>query len=378
MGNDENATAEVIDTSAVLVRISAMSSWSLSKVYNDQPGWYCGELHAHSLYSDGYHSPEKLAELAAAAGLDFLAITDHNRFDAYTSNYPNPDFLVIPGIEITLQNGHFNIYGFDGWQDWMENICIGLFTVKLAGKYSTPTQLMRRTANQGLINSINHPLREPFDWCDNDTELAYVHCLEIWNKPDWPDPVQSNMRAIALWTKWLNAGYQTTAVGGSDHHTIELRPGEKRLTERVGWPKNYVHAAELSAEAVLSGIRRHRVYVSMGPEVAFQATVGDRAYGIGDEVGEADGAIELTASVSNCPTLATAQIVKNGEILITVSVEDDRIELAYGEDIQSAQPAWYRLDVYDEQGQMLAITNPIFTGPAVEPTLRTFGDFASV
>ncbi|HMQ55842.1 MAG TPA: CehA/McbA family metallohydrolase [Anaerolineae bacterium] len=350
-------------------------TWPLSKVFNPQPGWYCGELHTHSCHSDGLHGPLKLTDFARKEGLDFLAITDHNRIDAFDRLDPTLDFLIIPGIEITLQNGHFNIYGVAEWYDWMENICIGLNTIKLSGHYPTTTDLMRRTAGLGLLNSINHPFRDPFHWQDMATDLRYVHCLEIWNKPDAPDPIGSNLRAIALWTKLLNAGYRITAIGGSDHHALQPRAGEKLPTERVGWPRNYIYAEQLSVIGLLTGLRQHRVVVSMGAQVTFQARYQGECYGIGVELGRVEGAVELNAEVMASPVPARAQIVKNGDVVTETRVVGGEAGLGFEEVLSPDQPAWYRLDVYDEAGLMLAVSNPIFAGPQPEPLAHAFGDF---
>jgi hypothetical protein len=348
---------------------------SLSKVYNPRPGWYCGELHTHSSHSDGFDSPLQLVADAKAQGLDFLAITDHNRIDVLDKFEAEPEILVIPGMEITLQNGHFNVYGIQGRLDWMENVCIGYLTIRLAGKYPTPTALMRRMVSQGLITSINHPLRTPFDWRDNATELQYVHCLEIWNKPDWPDTLRSNPRAVALWTRWLNEGYRITAVGGSDHHVSKPRPGEHIPTERLGWPRNYIYAEELSGAAILAALRQRRVYVSMGPQVTFYAERDGIIYDIGTEVEEANGLLKFKATINNSPDSALAQVTKNGEVVTKVSVEAGQTSLHYEDRILSTESAWYRLEVYDAEKQLLAITNPIFTGPQRTPDLQTYGDF---
>jgi hypothetical protein len=348
---------------------------ALTTIYNPHPGWYRGELHTHSSASDGYDPPHRLVELAKAAELDFLAITDHNRIDAFARFATPPDTLVIPGIEVTTQNGHFNVYGLQGWYDWMENVCIGMFTIRLAGKYATPTLLMRRMVGQGLVVSINHPLRTPFEWRDYATDLRYVNCVEIWNKPDEPDRLNANPRAIWLWTLWLNAGYRITAIGGSDHHVTEPRPGERIRTERLGWPRNYIYAAELSGVAILDGLRQHRVYVSMGPQVTFQAQAEGQTYDIGADLGVLEGMVEFRANVLDCPMPALAQIIKNGDDVVTVKVKDGQARLGYTDWVKVTEPAWYRLDVYGDDGQMLAITNPIFTGPALAPQHHLFGDF---
>ncbi|MFQ5577974.1 MAG: hypothetical protein ACE5G8_13405 [Anaerolineae bacterium] len=38
---------------------------------------------------------------------------------------------------------------------------------------------------------------------------------------------------------------------------------------------------------------------------------------------------------------------------------------------------WFRLDVRDAEGRILAVTNPIFTGPRLQPAPVTYGDFVA-
>ena len=39
------------------------------------------DLHIHSIYSDGSHSPSEIIDLAINAGLSAIALTDHNTID---------------------------------------------------------------------------------------------------------------------------------------------------------------------------------------------------------------------------------------------------------------------------------------------------------
>ena len=80
------------------------------------------DLHCHSFFSgDGVSAPEKLVESARKKGLHGFAITDHNTCDAV--NYlidkglmredgkPVDGFLVIPGVEVTTDEGHLLCIG---------------------------------------------------------------------------------------------------------------------------------------------------------------------------------------------------------------------------------------------------------------------------
>ena len=66
-----------------------------------------GNLHAHTLFSDGVKSPAELIATYEALGYDFLAITDHD--DWVTSDYwrvlrgLSPSLLLFHGVEISYQ-----------------------------------------------------------------------------------------------------------------------------------------------------------------------------------------------------------------------------------------------------------------------------------
>jgi len=64
-----------------------------------------GNLHAHTLFSDGVKSPSELIEAYEALGYDFLAITDHE--DWITDEYwralrrLSPGLLLFQGVELS-------------------------------------------------------------------------------------------------------------------------------------------------------------------------------------------------------------------------------------------------------------------------------------
>ena len=80
------------------------------------------DLHTHTFFSgDGVSSPEDLIASARAKGLHGLAITDHNTCDAITyaiekglmraDGVPVDDFLILPGVEVTTDEGHLLCIG---------------------------------------------------------------------------------------------------------------------------------------------------------------------------------------------------------------------------------------------------------------------------
>ena len=64
-----------------------------------------GDFHIHTYYSDGVFSPEKIVDLALEAGLQAIALTDHDNVLSYdvAREYlktKDVDFKIIQGIEV--------------------------------------------------------------------------------------------------------------------------------------------------------------------------------------------------------------------------------------------------------------------------------------
>ena len=63
------------------------------------------DLHIHSEHSpDGRMSLDEIVSCARARGLQGVAVCDHDR--ALTETWDAPDFLLIPGIELSTDQGH--------------------------------------------------------------------------------------------------------------------------------------------------------------------------------------------------------------------------------------------------------------------------------
>ncbi len=81
------------------------------------------DLHIHTIYSDGVFSPEKIVDTAIDAGLDAIAITDHDNVLAYpiavdyakkVANSGGKSLEILPGVEInTIYKGvEIHILGY--------------------------------------------------------------------------------------------------------------------------------------------------------------------------------------------------------------------------------------------------------------------------
>ena len=90
---------------------------------------YIADLHTHSTASDGQYSPEELVGLAEDAGIEVLAVTDHDTVDGVSKAVEAGDALgvrVIPGIELSAREYNiFHIlgYGIDPADPGLNTLC---------------------------------------------------------------------------------------------------------------------------------------------------------------------------------------------------------------------------------------------------------------
>lgn len=73
------------------------------------------DLHMHTSCSDGLLTPEELVQATKEAGLNFIAITDHDTVDGLcqlyeTGLYPNAGIKIIPGIEFSAHHDTSEIH----------------------------------------------------------------------------------------------------------------------------------------------------------------------------------------------------------------------------------------------------------------------------
>ncbi|HSN93893.1 MAG TPA: CehA/McbA family metallohydrolase, partial [Anaerolineaceae bacterium] len=167
------------------------------------PRWLSGDLHTHTLASDGSKTALELCQHARSQGLDFLAITDHNQFVTRASLPQLPDFTVIPGVEWTHYRGHSNFLGLE--QPYDEPF--------FANEEAEVAKRFQTAHGRGALIVLNHTHDDdlPFSF---DSETLPYDCLEIWNGPMRPP----NLRAVAAWHARLEQGQKVPMVCGSDYH----------------------------------------------------------------------------------------------------------------------------------------------------------------
>lgn len=210
-----------------------------------QPRWLRGDLHVHTLHSDGADAPWQVAEAIAGLGLDFVALTDHNTATAAQSFPVREDVFAIPGMEWTTREGHCNL--------------LGTARPLRDFRVASPAQALRRIEEaraEGAFVSVSHPFDDSCKGCAWGWGLDLpIDALEVWSGPWRP----CNQAALAWWQGELAQGRRLPAIGGSDRHA-------PHPFVRYGMPTNWVLAGAPTADGVLAALRSGHVALSVDPE----------------------------------------------------------------------------------------------------------------
>ncbi|MGD8554252.1 MAG: CehA/McbA family metallohydrolase [Anaerolineales bacterium] len=348
---------------------------------------YVGNLHAHTPYSDGHADHEQVAMAAIHAGLDFVAVTDHNVFVHGLDGYRylgDQRVLLIVGEEAhdqarEPQRNHLLIYEAKR---------------ELATYAYNPQQLIDMATKAGGITFLAHPFEEAapligedaLGWVDWQVE-GYAG-LEIWNfmsefksllksvpatfyyayNPDriavGPPP-----ETLARWDELLASGKRVVAIGGADAHGLPVRSGPFR---RVVFPYEYLFRAvnthvitdqaltgdaDQDRLALFQAIQRGRCFVGYDLPARtygfrFTAQSDDGQAIMGDQIAMRFGA---TLQV-RLPQSAEIHLLRDGQIEATWDDADAILHLV-------REPGVYRVEAYvfyKGKRRGWIFSNPIF------------------
>ena len=305
--------------------------------------WYRGDMHLHTVHSDGRRTPAEVAAGARAAGLDFIVSTDHNTSSAagVWGEFAGPDLLIIDGEEITTRNGHYTALGLPAgtWIDWRYRAADGGLA-----------RFVQQIHRAGGLAVAAHPLATCVA-CGWRFGYAGIDAVEVWNGPWTAD----DEAVVANWDGLLAAGARNghwlPAVGDSDAHS------EPQV---IGLPHNVVHADDLDRASILAAVKAGRTWIAESAAVALAFTAAGltRSAGIGERLpaGEADP-VTVTLTVSGAPG-CTARIITDQGVRVNVPLPADGV-VTWATTPRNAR--YVRAEVRRGEA-MVALTNPIFLG----------------
>jgi len=318
--------------------------------------WYRGDCHLHSWHSDGRRTPEEIADLARAAGLDFINSSEHNTHSAHAhwAAAAGDDLLVMLGEEVTTRNGHVVALGTDPgtFVDWRYRARDNRF-----GKFA------QRIRSAGGLVVPAHP-HATCVGCGWKFGFGEADAVEVWNGPYTPDDEVS----LAEWDNLLVAGARSgrrewlPAMGNSDAH---------RPPDPVGSPQTVVLADDLTREAIQAGLRAGRSYVAESRSVSLSFTVsgprGEHA-GIGERLRvDREAPVTVRLEVTGAPR-CTARFITDQGLLFTSEVIPVSGAATVEWRTTASYAAYVRAELRHEAaisslpGALAAFTNPVFVG----------------
>ena len=219
--------------------------------------WYKGNLHAHTINSDGDSPPYDVMAWYKRNGYQFLTITDHNTFTdpaLYDTN-PNDNFLLIGAEEVTNpMTVHVN--------------AIGISKVIPAQTGTSPTQILQRSIDAvrdaGGIPLINHP---NFRWAFTAKEMLPLKRFGLLEIASGHPAVNHNgdervPSTEQMWDELLSSGMRIFAAAVDDVHNFRQEFSIDRPNPGRAWV--VVRAPVLSKEAILMSLDAGDFYASTG------------------------------------------------------------------------------------------------------------------
>ena len=245
--------------------LAVAALWATSISAAPEKKWFKGNLHTHTLNSDGDSTPSEVTSWYREHKYQFLVLTDHNYLtsvEGLNAVHGAPGkFTLIPGEEVTTSFGklpiHVNAFG-------LESLVQPL-------KGASVTETIQNNVNAILeskgLASLNHP---NFGWAVTSKDIAGVNNLgffEVYNgHPEVNNHGGGGFESLdEMWDAILTAGKRLRGIAVDDAHHFKVTTRSSSNPGR-GWV--VVRAAELNKAEILNALAAGDFYASNG--VAFQ------------------------------------------------------------------------------------------------------------
>jgi hypothetical protein len=300
-----------------------------------QVHWFKGNLHTHTINSDGDSSPDDVVRWYKEHRYNFLSLTDHNfltETDGLSSVFgAKGQFLLVPGEEVTS--------GYNEKPIHVNALDLHSLIEPAVGTsvLDTIQQNVDRIHAANALASVNHP---NFGWAITTEDLKQVKGLkliEVYNG----HPAVNNQGGGGLpgleemWDSLLTAGRRIHGIAVDDAHNFKTL-GQAYSNPGRGWVM--VKTAELSVASVRAALENGDFYASTGVVL--------------DDVERLPNGLRLRLPESGSTKYTTHFIGANGKILAT------SIDPAPEYRLQAGQP-YVRAVVVDSNGWK-AWVQPVF------------------
>ncbi len=223
--------------------------------------WYKGNLHTHTLNSDGDATPLEVATWYRTNGYQFLVLTDHNFVTAVggLNDVIGADerFLLIRGEEVSdsceKKPVHLNAFMASGYVAPAHGATVA---------ETVQNNLDAIAASKGLA-SLNHP---NFRWAVSAEDLLRINNLALIEVYNGHPTVNGHGGGDSpstddLWDTALTAGKRIYGVAVDDAHHYKVFSAKQANPGR-GWV--VVRTTALTAENIIAALAAGEFYASTG------------------------------------------------------------------------------------------------------------------
>jgi predicted metal-dependent phosphoesterase TrpH len=180
------------------------------------------DLHVHTTYSkDSLITPKDLVYYAKKRGLNAVAITDHNQLDGAFKIAKETDFLIVPGMEVSSNDGHI----------------VALNVSELIPRGLSAVETVERIHGAGGIAIACHPF-VLFKGALKENVCKTFDAIEIINARAFPFK-----RSIKKATQTADR-LKLSRVAGTDAH----------YGPQIGYGYTVIETPELNIEAIAKAI----------------------------------------------------------------------------------------------------------------------------
>jgi len=254
---------------AILAAAAALclaAAWRSSTRAAVTPGrWYKGNLHTHTLNSDGDSTPNEVATWYREHGYNFLVLTDHNHLTEIAGlnavHASKEQFLLIQGEEVT-----------DSWQRLPIHINALDLAKELQPQHGDSVSATIQNNVDAILAakalpSVNHP---NFGWAvtaDDLLRIQNLSLMEVFNGHPTVNNVGGggSQSLDEMWDVLLSAGRPIHGIAVDDAHHFK-RIGREFSNPGRGWVQ--VRAESLTPAAIRAAIQQGQFYASSGVKLA--------------------------------------------------------------------------------------------------------------
>lgn len=321
---------------------------------------YFGDLHAHSMYSDGEGTPAGAFWSTRAAGLDYFVLTDHNMMlapwqwakveAAADAAYEPGAFAAMAGYELGWWYDHINVFNPpylvrqpDVPQDAkadaadFEDVVVGL---------------------NGAIGMFNHPTWSEGDDLDGFTHWtperdAAIDLVEIYNHGDgeaeWYEP---------SYVLCLDMGWHVMPTAVGDTHYVDWDTQVMPYQHRTA-----LLATGLTRKALYQAMRARRGYATLDPDLHVSYALNGKVMGSvltpGTRYSAAVHVSDPDVTAAGDAVTKLELISDGGAVVAAKAVAGHSV--SWTPTARSATARWFYLRVTTGDG-VTAWTAPVWTG----------------